>query len=172
MPMPRSWVDALIAKLSLRYGAAFLRQYGDADPELVKADWADVLDGVSGASVSYALRYLPNTPPNALQFRDVCRRAPAPVVAAIAAPVERAAPERVAAIVASATRPAGPPPESPADQCARNILRIVDECGGRISQPQRQQLAVMARLLAPDLLARAARYAPEMAAVAADGAHA
>lgn len=163
MPLPATWVENLFGRLSLRYGAAFMRQWPDADPVLIKADWADVLDGMPGAAISYALRYLPTLPPNAIQFRDICRRAPAPDVVAIAAPVERADPERVTTIVSRATRPAGLPQESPADQCARNILRIVEERGGRMSLPQRQQLEAMARLIAPDLRARAARYVPAIA---------
>ncbi len=160
MALKASWVERLFGRLTLRYGSAFLRQWPDADPALVKADWAEVLDGASGHSLSYALRYLPERPPNAIQFRDICRRAPAPDVAAIAAPVERADPERVTAIVSRATRPIGLPQESPADQCARNILRIVEGCGGCMSPPQRQQIEAMARLIAPDLRARAARYVP------------
>lgn len=75
-----SWVDHLFAKLTVRYGAAFTRQYADLDPALVKADWAEVLDGFTGDALTYALRYLPTgAPPNALQFRDICRRAPPPV---------------------------------------------------------------------------------------------
>ncbi len=163
MALKASWVEHLFGRLTLRYGSAFLRQWPDADPALVKADWAEVLDGTSGDALSYALRYLPERPPNAIQFRDICRRAPAPDVVAIAAPVERADPERVTAIMSRATRPAGLPQESPADQCARNILRIVEERGGRMSLPQRQQLEAMARLIASDLRARAARYVPAVA---------
>jgi hypothetical protein len=67
MPLQASWVDNLFARLTVRYGAAFLRQWPDADLAVVKADWADVLDGCRGESIGYALRYLPNTPPNALR---------------------------------------------------------------------------------------------------------
>lgn len=41
MPLPHRWVEHLFARLAVRYGGAFLRQYGDADPALVQADWAD-----------------------------------------------------------------------------------------------------------------------------------
>ena len=140
MPLPASWVDHLIAKLSVRYGAAFMRQWPDTDPALVKADWAEVLDGVRGDSISYALRFLPVNPPNAIQFRDVCRRAPADASTALPAPYVKADPSRVAAIMGRLRRadaePAG-------DRCARNILRIVAERGGRISLAQRDQLAAM-----------------------------
>ena len=48
MALPSSWVDHLFARLTVRYGAAFLRQWPDTDLAVVKADWADVLDGVRG----------------------------------------------------------------------------------------------------------------------------
>ena len=77
MALSALWVDRLFDRLVLRYGTAFLRQYGDIEPAAVKADWADVLDGTSAEAIGYALRYLPaERPPNAMQFRDQCRRAP------------------------------------------------------------------------------------------------
>ena len=48
MALPSSCVDHLFARLTVRYGAAFLRQWPDTDLAVVKADWADVLDGVRG----------------------------------------------------------------------------------------------------------------------------
>lgn len=81
MALQSSWVDALFARLALRYGAAFLRQWPDVDIAVLKTDWADVLDGVSGHAIAYALEYLPSAhPPNAMQFRDLCRQAPAPTL--------------------------------------------------------------------------------------------
>jgi len=95
MPFPSVWVDRLFAKLRVRYGAAFERQYGDVDPALVKADWAEVLDGfekIDGA-IAYGLKYLPtDKPPTALQFRNICRACPAPEVPRLEAP--QASPER------------------------------------------------------------------------------
>ena len=79
MAMSSSWVDELLGRLAVRYGEAFTRQYTAAgvDAKAVRADWADVLDGVSAESIRYALEYLPaDKPPNALQFRALCRNAP------------------------------------------------------------------------------------------------
>lgn len=160
MPLPISWVDHLFAKLAIRYGDAFPRQWRDSDPALVKADWAEVLDGTSGGSMSYALRYLPNTPPNAMQFRALCRAAPRPDVPALAAPDVRADPDRVRAIVARLKAPSGSEGLAPAEKCARNILRIVSGNGGRVSFAQRHQLEAMAHLLQPETRALAARYVP------------
>lgn len=70
--LPDSWVEALFAKLTLRYGVAFLRQYPDLDPALVKADWAEVLGCFAGRpeAIRVALESLPaERPVTALQFR-------------------------------------------------------------------------------------------------------
>jgi hypothetical protein len=157
MPLQTSWVDHLFAKLTVRYGAAFLRQWPDAEPALVKADWAEVLDGVRGDSLSYALRYLPAAPPNAIQFRDLCRRAPAPQQLQLPAPAPQADPERVQRIMARLRRV---DTDSLADKCARNIVRIVAERGGRLSLAQREQLQAMERVLSPEVRALAAPYLP------------
>lgn len=161
MPMPGSWVEHLFAKLTVRYGAAFMRQHDGLDIAIVKGDWAEVLDGVKGDSLSYALRYLPERPPNAIQMRDICRRAPPPTVAALPAPVEKADPGRVAAAMARVR--SDDPGLSPAERCARSILRIVADRGGRMSIPQRQQLEAMARLMTPQTRALAAQYIPRLA---------
>lgn len=166
MSLPVSWVDHLFAKLSIRWGAAFLRQWPDADPAHVKADWAEVLDGLSGASLSYGLRYLPAQPCNALHFRDLCRRAPSADVPKLGAPEAVADPARGAEIMAR-LRTVDPADVglSLADKCARNILRIVADRGGRISIPQRQQLEAMARMIRPELRELAAQYVPSIKAM-------
>lgn len=142
MALPASWVDHLFGRLQLRYGAAFLRQWPDTDLAALKADWGDVLDGTRGDAITYALRYLPERPPNAMQFRDLCRRAPTPTQQALPPPKEAADPGRVASIMAR-LRQADRPGERPADTCARNILRIAAERGGRVSPAQRDQLLAM-----------------------------
>jgi hypothetical protein len=78
MPMESSWADALIGRLAVRYGEAFTRQWNGMDRAAVLADWAGVLDGVRPEAIRYALDNLPpDRPPNALQFRALCRRATA-----------------------------------------------------------------------------------------------
>ncbi|MCZ2249264.1 MAG: hypothetical protein LC111_10950 [Bacteroidia bacterium] len=160
MPLPQRWVEHLFAKLSVRYGVAFLRQYGDADPALVRADWAEVLDGTSGTSLSYALRYLPVSPPNAIAFRDLCRRAPAPEAPRITHDVPPPDPARVQAIVGELGKPSASAHLSPAQQCAANILRIAADRGGRLSRPQREQLMAMLPMLTPQQRAEVARLMP------------
>jgi hypothetical protein len=79
MSLPDSFVDRIFARLAVRYGAKWLRLWEGLDMAVVKADWAEVLDGFEShpESLGYALRYLPTDhPPTALQFRDLCRKAP------------------------------------------------------------------------------------------------
>lgn len=161
MPLPALWVDHLFAKLSVRYGAAFMRQWPDTDPALVKADWAEVLDGTRGESISYALSYLPSTPPNALQFRNLCRSSPREDLVAIEPPTAKPDPARVKAILAGCKAQARP---ADAEQCARNILRIVADRGGRMSVAQRAQIQAMKSQLQPDTLAAAVKYATSLEA--------
>lgn len=140
MPLPAAWVEHLFAKLSVRYGSAFQRQWGDADPALVKADWAEVLHGASGASISYAIEYLPPTPPNAVQFRNLCRGAPLPAPVAITdkTPVDL----EFAKAVKARLEAAKPPPSSmtPAQQCAAGLRQRMAD-GMKLTEAQRSMLA-------------------------------
>lgn len=86
MSLPESWVSELFGRLSVRYGAAFLRQWPDAPAEAVKADWARVLRGFQGRHIQHALDHLPESPPNAMQFRSLCLMAPEPKPLQIAGP--------------------------------------------------------------------------------------
>lgn len=142
MPLPTSWADHLFAKLGVRYGAAFLRQWTDTDPALVKADWAEVLDGTSGDAIGYALRNLPDRPMNATQFRDLCRRAPVAATQALPAPDVKADPSRLAEILGRLHEPATER-MTPAERCAKAILTIAAGRGGVVTVPQRQQLVAM-----------------------------
>lgn len=133
MPLPHRWVEHLFARLAVRYGGAFLRQYGDADPALVQADWADVLDGLSGEAIGYALRYLPaDRPPNAMQFRDLARRAPGPTVPQL--PRQRTEPPAGVRDLAARMRAR---PRNAAQECIDNIARAVSARGGRATDAQR-----------------------------------
>lgn len=79
MRLPDSWVDALFAKLAVRYGAAFMRQWPDADIAVLKADWAEVLGGFQNRpeAIRYGLEHLnPEKPPTAMQFRALCNAGP------------------------------------------------------------------------------------------------
>lgn len=146
MPLPISWIEHLFTKLTVRYGTAFQRQYADLDIAAVKLDWADMLGGLDGPSLSYGLRYLPMAPLNAMQFRDICRRAPAPEVPRLSAPDIKPDPARVKAIMSRLAETDDD--RTPAQRCAANIRRIVAERGGKISSMQRVQLLAIDRISA------------------------
>jgi hypothetical protein len=105
MSLPGAWVDSLFARLSVRYGETFMRQYADLDIGAVKADWADVLYGVSGEGIGYGLRFLPiDRPPNAMQFVAICRRRPDSTQLALPGPAPKADPARVAEMMSKIDR--------------------------------------------------------------------
>ena len=104
MSLPAAWVDRLLMRLQVRYGEAWTRQVAGIDPEAVKADWSQVLAGLSLDALDYGVRHLPtDRPPNAMQFRAVCMRAPAEAPPALPAPV--ADPGRVQRLLAAASVP-------------------------------------------------------------------
>lgn len=118
MSLPADWVDRLFTRLTVRYGASFMRQYEGVDIRLVHGDWALALSGFSAHAIAYGLEHLPaDFPPNALKFRDLCRKAPEILPPALPAPA--ATPEKVAKAIASI----GDKPTNltPAQMCIRNI---------------------------------------------------
>jgi hypothetical protein len=79
MSLPNAWVEALFARLAVRYGRSWLSHWEGVEMSAVKADWADQLAHYrsDSASIRYALDNLdPVKPPSVLQFRELCRRAP------------------------------------------------------------------------------------------------
>jgi hypothetical protein len=145
MSLPKSWIDELFTRLHLRYGATFMRQYDGLDTDAVKADWANTLDGFVGADIRYALDYLPDRfPPNAQEFRNLCRRSPPEVAQVLPAPE---ADPKVVRMVMEAIRSA---PEAPkrslAAQCIDNIIRRHGEAPKSVAA--RDMLAACKRHLA------------------------
>lgn len=89
MALPSEWIDRLFTRLELAYGHRFLSQWPGIDPSVVKADWAEKLDGFEhhGEALQFALANLPaDNPVNAMQFRDIARRAPDKPFKALPAP--------------------------------------------------------------------------------------
>lgn len=81
------WVEALHAKLAVRYGERWSRLYSDLPIEVLRADWAEVLSGLKGDRIAYGLAHLPpDAPPNAMQFRALCLSAPSPTPVALPSP--------------------------------------------------------------------------------------
>ncbi|MEY4635644.1 MAG: hypothetical protein RJA55_1442 [Acidobacteriota bacterium] len=163
MPLPSAWLDHLFGRLSVRYGSAFTRQWPDVEIAAVKADWGEVLDGTSGAAISYALRYLPIAPCNAMQFRDLCRRAPSTAPLALTDDGARADPARVQEVLAGLSLEGGA--GSPAQRCADSILSIA-QANGRLSAAQRDQIRAMWGRMTPQQRDRAAEFTPRMGGAA------
>lgn len=101
MALPSTWTDRIFERLELTYGHRFLSQWPAMAPEAVKAHWAIELDGMEqhGDAIAWALQNLPpDEPVNVLQFRALCRRAPAKQAPALPAPpVDRAKAKRAIA---------------------------------------------------------------------------
>lgn len=104
-PLPLGLVESLFARLLVTYGHPFLNQYEGLDMGVVHADWAEKLAGfqqqgegdeVDAPAIAWALDNLtPGRPPNALDFKQLCRayRAPEDHPLGLPAP-PRAVPER------------------------------------------------------------------------------
>lgn len=88
-------VDRLFTRLSATYGAAWDRSMGQAPITDVKTAWAHELQGFSGQleAMAWALENLPERCPNVIEFRNLCRRAPATDTPRL--PEPKADPERV-----------------------------------------------------------------------------
>lgn len=99
MSLQSAWIDAIHARLHVRYGSAWLERWKGLEPAAVRADWALVLTGVTGDAIGYALEHLPlDWPPTAGEFRALCIRGfREPEMPKLEAPT--ADPERVQAVV-------------------------------------------------------------------------
>lgn len=152
MALPASWIETLFARLSVRYGTAFLRQYEDGDPEAIKADWAHVLHEFNEHpdGIVYALEHLPpERPPNALQFRDLCRAGPKPKDRLLGSPPHRPVPMPQAVREGLETlrlAPHATEDGTPAERCYARIMRLANEHhGGALTVSQRHMIDTMKR---------------------------
>lgn len=79
MALSSRWVDAVFARMLVRYGSAWLRMWDGVDIDAVKADWAQELAGLEGkpSSIKHALENLPaDRPPSVTQFKALCANSP------------------------------------------------------------------------------------------------
>lgn len=161
MSLPAAWVDALFAKLAVRYGAAFMRQWDGIDPAAIKADWSDVLAGFQAHPAAFraALENLPDDkPPNAMAFRALCRTALRDdrQTAPPALPAPKADPTRVATLLAGLRRSGEHDPRQWArDLRAREEAQRIDapSVHGRLTKFQRD---AWREALASEMAAQAA----------------
>lgn len=97
MSMNPAVLDRLFERLTATYGAAWDRSLGAVPLSDAKSVWGDILQNFGSRldDIAWALDSLPERPPNAIEFRNLCRRAPAPDVPRL--PEPKADPARVAA---------------------------------------------------------------------------
>lgn len=92
MSLPTQWIDRIFLRLIGIYGAQFKAKFSvvengvDVGMANAKENWAHELRNFSDKpeSIAYALDHLPvERAPNALEFRDACKRCPAKEVEAL-----------------------------------------------------------------------------------------
>lgn len=127
MSLPTRAIDRLFERLAATYGAAWARQWEAVPIMDVKSLWAHELSIYADRLevLAWALENLPDHPPNAIQFRNLCRSAPAPVTKAL--PLPPANPERLKAELAklghiAASERSGSAPRVDGRAWARRIL--------------------------------------------------
>lgn len=100
MSLPLQAIDRLFDRLASTYGASWVRQWDGIEPGAVKSMWAHELSGYSQhlKAIAWALENLPERCPNLIEFRNLCRLAPAAELPKL--PEPKADPERVAAELA------------------------------------------------------------------------
>lgn len=100
MSLPVKAVDRLFERLALTYGAAWVRQWEGLNLNDIKAMWAHELAGYASRldAIAWALENLPPKCPNVIEFKHLCRQAPAPEAPRL--PEPKADPERVKAELA------------------------------------------------------------------------
>lgn len=104
-------IDRLFERMAATYGAQWSRQWDGVPIGDVKTAWAHELTGFAQRleAIAWALENLPERCPNAIEFRNLCRNAPAP--AAKPLPTPPANPERLRAELAKL----GHNPKAPRD---------------------------------------------------------
>lgn len=100
MSLPLKAIDRLFERLTATYGRDFTGRFDGVDQNELKALWAHELSGFADklSMVAWALENLPERAPNIIEFRNLCRKAPAPEVKRL--PEPKADPERVRAELA------------------------------------------------------------------------
>lgn len=98
MPLPTQAVDRIFLRLGSTYGATWDRMWQGQPVAAVKTVWMHELSGFDGERmrcIAWAFDNLPERAPNAIEFRNLCRKAPDLPVALLPEPA--ADPERVRA---------------------------------------------------------------------------
>jgi hypothetical protein len=72
-------VNRIFERLATTYGRDFAARWEGLDQNAVKSSWAYELAGFANSldSIAWAVENLPERAPNVIEFRNLCRRAPA-----------------------------------------------------------------------------------------------
>jgi hypothetical protein len=134
MTLPIKAIDRLFERLGATYGAAWTRQWVDIPINDVKTAWAHELQGYASnlQPIAWALENLPERCPNVIEFRNLCRHAPAPEVPRL--PEPKIDPERLKQELAklSSIRASVAPGSNDGREWARRIIGRL-EAGERIN---------------------------------------
>jgi hypothetical protein len=132
MSLPLQAVDRLFDRLTATYGRQFLGLYEGLDVNAIKAVWAHELGGFASNlyAIAWALENLPTRAPNAVEFRFLCRLAPAPEVQKLTEPA--ANPARLRAELAKLGQIVIEPAAKPNRDWARRIMARA-EGGDRVA---------------------------------------
>jgi hypothetical protein len=95
MSLSNQAIDRLFTRLGATYGAQWDRALGSAPLGDVKTLWAHELSPFAGTlhRIAWSLENLPARCPNVIEFKQLCRQAPAPDVLEL--PEPKADPERL-----------------------------------------------------------------------------
>jgi hypothetical protein len=100
MSLPLKAIDRLFDRMTATYGRDFTSRFDGVDQNELKAVWSHELSGFADklGMIAWALENLPERAPNVIEFRNLCRKAPAPEAPRL--PTPKADPARVAAELA------------------------------------------------------------------------
>ena len=118
-------IDRIFNRLAATYGAAWDRQNGLAPMADYKTVWEHELSGFlqsrqSMMRIAWALENLPERCPNVIEFRNLCRQAPAPEVPRLPEPA--ADPARIAQELAKLAPLRDSPPRTDSREWARKLI--------------------------------------------------
>jgi len=95
MSLSNQAIDRLFTRIGATYGAQWDKSLGSAPLGDVKTLWAHELSTYANSlhRIAWALENLPPRCPNVIEFKQICRQAPAPETLAL--PEPKADPERL-----------------------------------------------------------------------------
>lgn len=131
MGLPTQAIDRIFQRMAATYGAAWDRALGSAPISDIKTVWASELSGFETRlqDIAWAFENLPDRVPNVVEFKKLCRAAPATEVPQVEAP--KADPERLREELAKLGQIAKKPAKHDLDW-ARAIMNRV-QAGDRVN---------------------------------------